>query len=60
MSVIGLVIGEQNMEKWRKKAIDQLKKAKDKDLEKAIKILTEGKGYLTSIIPIQIVFFEDL
>ena len=48
------------MEKWRKKAIDQLKKAKDKDLEKAIKILTDGKGYLTSIIPIQIVFYKDL
>lgn len=60
MSVIGLVTGALIMEKWRKKAIDQLKKANDKDLEKAIKILTDGKGYLTSLLPIQIVYFKDL
>lgn len=48
------------MEKWRKKAIETLKKANDKDLEKAIKVLTDGKGFLTESLPIQIIFFKDL
>lgn len=48
------------METWQKKAIEWLKKAPDKDLEKAIKVLKEGKGVLTSELPIRIIFFKDL
>lgn len=48
------------MEEWRKKAIEQLEKANDSDMEKAIKILREGKGYLTSESPIQVVFYRDM
>ena len=48
------------MEDWRQKAIDQLKKSDDPDIEKAIRILTDGKGFLTSELPIMIIFFKDL
>lgn len=48
------------MEKWRKKAIQALEKQNDKDLFKAIKILRDGKGYLTTTMPIRVIFYEDL
>lgn len=48
------------MERWREKAIDQLKKSSDPQIQIAIRILTEGKGYLTCQLPIQIIFFKDI
>ena len=48
------------MEEWRAKAIKHLKKSRDPDMQKAIRVLREGKGFLTSVRPIQIVFYEEM
>jgi len=48
------------MEDWRKKAIDYLKQSFDPEMANAIKALQDGKGYLTSTVPVRIVFYEDM
>ena len=55
-----VVSGGKAMEEWRKKAIDYLKKSDDQDIKKAIKVLLEGKGFLTSRLPIMVIFYRDL
>ena len=54
------VMDKNNIEPWRKKTIDFLNQSKDPEVRKAIKVLKEGKGYLTHILPTRIIFYSDI
>lgn len=51
---------DKKIEAWRKKAINVLESLEDEDLKKAIRVLRDGKGYLTTTMPIRVIFYEDL
>lgn len=47
-----------SLERWRERAIKIL--SQYTGTENAVMVLEDGKGFLTSNLPIKIIFYEDL